>query len=154
MTVNPDRALRAYKLATRGMKNPDIAKKLGLPSSREVDWHRQIGSALQLIKDSALSEAELLLLTTLAQVQRDFLAEGRSASPKAKNVEWRARKGAGWFGRTIKKRLAEHGYAHHSVNGHVWLLERGWALVLAIEGRTAPIAAIADISTLREGEKP
>ncbi len=126
--MNPETALHAHKLASKGMGNIAIAAKLKLMTATEARDHVQVGYSLAAIEKAQLTDADKLIVRTLASLQRQTYATGGTASGKSLDVDWKLQRYVGWCAATVKKRLGPLGFVEHRRNGHIWLTPAGWTV--------------------------
>lgn len=155
MSIDRKLAARAYKLQCAGMKGKAIGQELGV-STFDANQLAAVGSAYARLDKMPLTPPEMLLLRTLAEVDRDLLADGQTRSTESKRVSRRAGKSSSWAAATARKRLFVERYdeklrrdvrglglVHVAGNGYIWLTSVGWALVLAVEEAEENAAAEA-----------
>lgn len=142
-------ALKAAKLLRKAdITGPELAQKLGVKYAADA-WHlAALGRSIESIDNNRLTDAERLLIVSLAAEHRDLHERGEIRSPKGKHASWRARKSDGWAASVVAKRLGTHrkgederwrgtglNFVNASRNGHMSLTPAGWALVHAMEAK-------------------
>lgn len=151
MTAILENAAKALKLHRKGKSNPEVKKALGLEYSTDAIRMIEVGRRQERINDCRLTERELTVIMSLAEVERKRLARG---DVSAFNGKWLG--GFGWKAgealRLMRKRLGlarkgeerqlERGHLHnctglglilHWHGGGCHLTRAGWALVHALE---------------------
>jgi hypothetical protein len=140
-------ALKAHKLSLKpDMDGKTLAKALGVKYAAEARTMAAVGRGWAVRDSHRLTEAEALLIKTIATEERLILEAGGCRSPKGVTISWRARKSSGWAASTAAKRLGSHRKGederHYGTglrlvearrNGHIWLTAAGWALAHAME---------------------
>lgn len=148
-------AAKAAKLAATGLKGKAMSLVLGTKrapvTTEEANLLASVGYAAKREADCQLTERETSILLALAAIQRERLARGETGSPKGKHVAWRLRLSEGQVRRaTLRIRTRHDGepfqafrldLLEHSVNGHIWMLPAGWAVVHAVEAAKAAKSA-------------
>ena len=144
-------AREAAKLAKKGLTNPQIRARLGLPYSKDVVRAVQIAHRQARIDDCMLTKRELETIMALARTERSANLRGDNS---AFNGKWLGGAGyrAGQCLQIIRKRLGHArkgepcesyydlqwrctgiGLVNHWHGGGVKLTRAGWALVHALE---------------------
>lgn len=151
--LNRAMALKARKLAASGLKGKAIGEKLKV-STTEANNLAHLGHRIQAMEAAVFTPAEILLLRSIAKVQRRLISSHQVRSPESKEIAYAARRGAGWPTATGQKRLGQKWNAELrrpeglnlikvSGNGYITLTDAGWMVIHAIEAaeeaaRTAP----------------
>lgn len=139
-------ARKAWKLAHKDkLSNREIGERLKV-STEEAKRLALVGGALAANDGYRLTDAELLLIRSVAAAERALLAQRNNRTPKGWEVGLHAGKAPGWCAATARRRVFDRrfdqktrrditglGFVHQSPNGHVWLTPAGWALVMAAE---------------------
>ena len=139
-------AHKAYRLSGKGLKGKAISEKLGKGiTTTEANILASVGSFYAGIDEDRMTEREIDVLLVIAEIYRERLSRGETASPKAKHVAWRLRMSDAKL-RTATRRLSvkewtrkcgHFGFLEHSINGHIWLTAAGWAMVHVLEAAGA-----------------
>lgn len=137
-------ARKAHRL---GLSGQELGQKLGLRAS-EANTLAAVGRHLVAIDAAALTDAEILLLQTIASLQRAALKRGETRSPESRSVSRILGKAPSWCASTCRKRLFTRrhdklrgrevrgfGFVDLAGNGFVRLTDSGWAVVHALDGQ-------------------
>lgn len=128
-----ERALRAHRLLKKNITGEALAARMKVADGYEAHHLAHIGGRIIETEGWELTDAEWLLMKTLARVEARRIERG-DGTPKCKDIDWAAGKHTGWCRHTVEKRLrheARIGFVHYMPNGEIWLTPTGWAFVWA-----------------------